>query len=71
MDKEEKYNELSNIVDTLDSLINDVSDDYYSNALEEIKFEAQRELEEVEEELQEEQDEELREMNREFERSRL
>lgn len=71
MDNQERYDELDNIVSSIDRLVDDISDKYYIDMLNELKFEAQNELEEIEEELQEEYEEEERQMNYEFERDRL
>ena len=71
MDYQERYDELDEIVSSLDRLVDEITDIYYIDALNELKFEAQNELEQVEEELRKEQWEEEREMNYEFERSRL
>lgn len=68
---QDKYDELDNIINTLDNLIDEITDRYYIDMLNELKFEAQNELEEVEEQLQKEQEVEEREMNIFFERSRL
>ena len=40
MDLQERFDELDNIVRTLDSLINDIKDKEYIDMLNEIKFEA-------------------------------
>ena len=70
-EKQNKYDELDNIVRTLDVLIDETADKYYIDILNDIKFEAQNELEEVQEELSELYEAEEREMNYQFERSRL
>ena len=69
MDTQERYDELDNIVTTIDGLIDEISDKYYIDCLNEIKFEAQNELDEVEEQLKEEQEREYRQMENEYERS--
>ena len=71
MEYQERYDELDNIVKSIDVLIDDITDKYYIDMLNEIKFEAQNELEELQEKLQEEYEKEEREMNQQFERSRL
>lgn len=71
MDYQERYDELDNIVSSIDILVDDIKDKNYIDMLNEIKFEAQIEKEEVEEKLQEEYDEEERQMNYEYERSKL
>ena len=71
MDLQERYDELDNIVSSIDILVDDITDKNYIDMLNEIKFNAQNELEEVEEKLQEEYNKEEKQMNYEFERSRL
>ena len=69
MDYQDRYDELDNIVRTLDILVDDINDKYYIDLINDIKFEAENELEEVAEKLQEEQRREERQMNYEYERS--
>lgn len=71
MDYQERYDELDNIVSSINILVDEISDKIYIDMLNEIKFEAQNELEEIEERLQEENEKEQKEMNYDFERSRL
>ena len=71
MNYQDKYDELDNIVSSINLLIDEISDNDYIDMLNEIKYQAQDELEEVEEKLQEEQELEEREMNLQFERSRF
>lgn len=71
MDNQERYDELDNIVRSIDVIVDEITDKYYIDMLNEIKFEAQNELEEIQEKLQEEYEEEERERNQQFERSRL
>lgn len=71
MDHQERYDELDSMVRSIDVLIDDITDKYYIDMLNEIKFEAQNELEELQEKLQQEYEKEEREMNGQFERSRL
>lgn len=68
---QDRYDELENIVDTLDTLADEITDKYYIDMINELKYEAQQELEEVEKDIQEEQEAEEKEMNYEYERSRL
>lgn len=68
-DKQEKYDELDNIVSTLDTLIDEIENEHYIEMLREIKFEAEEELEEVQEDLRQERDAEEKEMNYQYERS--
>ena len=66
MDYQDRYDELDNIVRTLDILIDETTDEYYINIFNEIKCEAQDELEEVDEKLQAEQDMENKQQEREY-----
>ena len=68
-DKQEKYDELDNIVSTLDVLIGELEDEHYIEMLREIKFEAEEEMEGIQEDLRKERDAEEREMNYQYERS--
>lgn len=74
MDYQEKYDELTSIIDGIDSIIDDITkinSEYYIDLLNELKYEAENEQEEVEEILRKQEEEEEREMNRMFENSRL
>ena len=71
MDLQDRYDELDNIVRTLDNLIDDITDKDYILQLEETKYQAQEELDEVSEKLQEQQDREERELENQYERSVL
>jgi len=71
MNNQDRYDELDNIVSSLNILIDEITDKDYIDMLNEIKYQAQDELEELEEILQEEQWQEERQMNYDFERSRL
>lgn len=71
MDLQERYDELDNIVSTLDSLINEINDESYIKDLQYIKYQAENERDEVETNLQKEQNKEYKEMNRQFIESRL
>ena len=64
-----KYDELDNIISSLNSLMDDLTDKNYIEQLEPIKYEAQNELDEIEPQIQKLEEEEEREMNREYERS--
>lgn len=55
MDYQDRYDELDNIVRTLDILADETNDKYYVALINDIKFEAENELEEVAEKLDEEQ----------------
>ena len=66
-----KYDELDNIISSLNSLMDDLTDKNYIEQLELIKFEAQNELDEIEPQIQKLEEEEEREINRECERSKI
>lgn len=71
MDYQDRYDELDNIVRTLDNLVDDITDKNYIDMLNEIKFEAENELEEVEEILYRQEQEDQEELENEFNRGRL
>lgn len=71
MDLVERYDELDNIVSTLDVLIDEISDKDYIEELQEIKYRAMNEQDEVEIELQKEQDLEEQQMNQDFIQERI
>ena len=62
MDYQDRYDELDNIVRTLDILVDDIRDKYYIDLINDIKFEAENELQEVAEKLEEEQKREERQL---------
>lgn len=69
MDLQDRYDELYNLISSLDSLMNELTDKNYIEQLELIKFEAQNEFEEVSKQLSAEQEKEYAEMNYQYERS--
>lgn len=69
MDYQDRYDELDNIVRTLDILVDDINDKYYIDLINDIKYEAENELEEVAEKLEEEIKREEMQMNYEYERN--
>ena len=71
MDYQDRYDELDNIVRTLDILADDINDKYYIDLINDIKFEAENELEEVSEKLEEEQRREERQQEYDYERSAI
>lgn len=71
MDLQRKYDELDEIVSSINLLIDEIDDQDYIDDLNEIKYRAQDELEEVQKKILEENEREEREMNRQFERSRF
>lgn len=66
MDYQSKYDELDNIVSSINILIDAITDKNYIDQLELIKYEAQNELDEVSEKLQEEYDKEERQREKEY-----
>lgn len=69
MELQDRYDELDNLISSLNSLINELTDKNYIEQLELIKYEAQNEFEEVSEQLSAEQEREYVEMNYQYERS--
>ena len=69
MELQDRYDELDNLISSLNSLINELTDKNYIEQLEFVKFEAQNEFEEVSEQLSAEQEREYAEMNYQYERS--
>lgn len=69
MNLQDRYDELDNLISSLDSLIDELTDKNYAEQLEFIKFEAQNEFEEVSEQLSTEQEREYAEINYQYERS--
>lgn len=66
MDLQDKYDELDNLISTLNVLIDDLTDRNYIDQLELIKFEAQNEFDEVSEQLDELREQEEKEQEREY-----
>lgn len=54
MDYQGRFDELDNIINSIDILIDEISDKDYMDRLNEIKFDAENELEEVSEKLEKE-----------------
>lgn len=71
MDLQERYDELDNIDRSLDVLIDDIKDKYFIDALNEIRYEAQNEMKEIEPRLQEQYDREQQELENEYWRSQF
>ena len=65
-DIQDRFDELDNIVRTLDILVDDINDKYYIDLINDIKFEAENELEEVAEKLQKEQRREERQQEKDY-----
>lgn len=71
MELQDRYDELDNLISSLNSLMEDLTDKNYIEQLELIKYEAQNEFEEVSEQLSAEQEREYAEMNYQYERSKI
>lgn len=71
MDLQTAYDDLENIVDTLDVLIKEISLQEYIEEFEWLKMKAISEKQDVEAELQAEYDREEEEMNRQFINERI
>lgn len=71
MELQDRYDELDNLISSLNSLMDDLTDKNYIEQLELIKFEAQNEFEEVSKQLSAEQEKEYMEMNYQYERSKI
>lgn len=71
MNYQDRYDELENIVNTLEILVDEITDKYYIDMLNQLRFEAQDELEEVSERLYKEENLEQRELENEFNRGRF
>ena len=66
MNTQDRYDELDNIVRTLDILVDDINDKYYIYLINDIKFEAENELEEVSEKLEKERRREEMQQERDY-----
>lgn len=66
MNLQDKYDELDNIISSIDILVDEISDKDYIDRLNEIKFDAQNEIEKVEEELEKERTEEEKQQEKEY-----
>ena len=74
MSNQDKYDQLTEIIDKLDVLVDDLDETYfkdYISDLKEIKYQAENDREEIEEDLIKEQEAEEKEMNYQYERSVL
>lgn len=71
MNFQDRYDELENIVNTLDNLADETKDKYYRDMINELKYEAQNELDEVEDKLYQQEKEEQRELEIGFDKERL
>lgn len=66
MNYQDKYDELDNIISSIDILVDEISDKDYIDRLNEIKFDAQNEKEEVGEKLEKEREEEEKQQEKEY-----
>ncbi len=66
---QETYDELDNIVRTLDNLIEEITNEDYIAQLQETKYQAEEELNKIREKLEEEQEENERQDIYEYQRS--
>lgn len=66
---QDKYDELNTMITGLKALIDEITDKYYIEQLEETISQATEELERIEEKLKAEQEQEYQEMNYQYERS--
>lgn len=71
MDLYERANDLQEIIDSLKYLVDEIHDKEYIDMFNEIRFEAEDELNEIEEELYKIEDEEQKELEREYNGMRL
>lgn len=71
MDLIERYDELDNIVSSIRTLVDEISDIDYKEQLQYIQYQAENELMEVETEMQKESDREEEEMNKQFINERI
>ena len=71
MNYQDRYDELENIDNTLGMLVDEITDKYYIDMLNQLRFEAQDELKEVSERLYKEENSEQRELENEFKRGRF
>ncbi len=66
---QDKYDELNTMITSLKALIDEITDKYYIEQLEETINQATEELERIEEKLKAEQEREYQEMNYQYEGS--
>lgn len=66
-----RKDELETIVDGIDSIVDNISDKYYIDVLNEAKYEAENELDEIDDKIVEYEDEAEKEESIAFERSRI
>jgi len=66
-----RKDELETIVDGINSIVDNISDKYYIDVLNEAKYEAENELDEIDDKIVEYEDEAEKEKMIEFERMRI
>lgn len=66
MDLQDRYDELDNLISSLNCLMEELTDKNYIEQLELIKFEAQNEIEEISEQLEELREQEEKGQEREY-----
>lgn len=66
MDLQDKFDELENIIDSIDILINDITDADYIEQLNLIKYQAETEKEQIEGQLQKQQWQEQEQMKQDY-----
>lgn len=71
MDLYDEQSELYDIVTTLDRLQDDVKNQYYKDVINEIKYEAQTQLDEVEDAIYKQEQAEEKELVREYNSQRI
>lgn len=71
MELQQKYDELTEIIDTLDNLIDNITDNDYIEQLRETKYQAENEKEKIEPDLLKEQWQEENQREYEYERSSI
>lgn len=71
MSLQDRYDELTEIIDTLDSLIDSITDKDYIEQLRETKYQAENERDEIEPDLLKEQWQEENQREYEYERSAI
>lgn len=66
MELQDRYDELDNLINSLSSLMDELTDKNYIEQLELIKYEAQNEFEDVSEQLQKQREQEERQGEKEY-----
>ena len=66
MELQDRYDELDNLISSLNSLMDELTDKNYIEQLELIRFEAQNEFEDVSEQLQKQKEQEENQEDKEY-----